>query len=202
VLLVGLTGGIGSGKSTVSAMLAEHGAVILDADAFARDAVRPGTQALSRIVERFGPEVLLPGGELDRPKLAEIVFGDEPRRRDLEAIVHPEVRRRIAEGIQANAQTDAVVVLESPLLIETGQHEGCEVVVVVAAAPEEAIARLVARGMSEIDARARQAAQLPIEDKAKLAQVVLDNGGGFEELRPQVDRLWENLAARAGVGRA
>jgi dephospho-CoA kinase len=202
VLLVGLTGGIGSGKSTVSGILAEHGAVILDADAFAHRAVRPGTEAFARVVERFGNEVVLPDGELDRQRLADLVFADPQRRRDLEAIVHPEVRRMIAEGIQANAQTDAVVVLESPLLIEMGQHEGCEVLVVVATSADEAVARLVARGMAESDARARQAAQLPLEDKARLAHVVLDNDGSLDQLRPQVERLWENLAARAGTGGA
>jgi dephospho-CoA kinase len=200
VLLVGLTGGIGSGKSTVSQMLAGHGAVILDADAFARDAVRVGTPGYDRVVERFGPEVLLPDGELDRPKLAEIVFADESSRRDLEAIVHPEVRRRVANEIRAHADTSRVVVLESPLLIEMGQHGLCDVVVVVAASPDDAIMRLVARGMREVDARARQAAQLPLQEKAKAADVLLDNGGDLLELRAQVDRLWEDLAARAGAG--
>jgi dephospho-CoA kinase len=164
--------------------------------------VRPGTEAFARVVERFGNEVVLPDGELDRQRLADLVFADPQRRRDLEAIVHPEVRRMIAEGIQANAQTDAVVVLESPLLIEMGQHEGCEVLVVVATSADEAVARLVARGMAESDARARQAAQLPLEDKARLAHVVLDNDGSLDQLRPQVERLWENLAARAGTGGA
>lgn len=200
MLLVGLTGGIGSGKSTVSEMLAEHGAVIVDADAFAREAVRKGTPAHDLVVERFGPEVVLPDGELDRPKLAEIVFADEARRRDLEAIVHPEVRRMVAREIRANADTSHVVVLESPLLIEMGQHGLCDVVVVVAASPEDSVARLVARGMREADARARQAAQLPLHEKAKAADVLLDNGGDVEELRSQVDRLWEDLASRAGAG--
>ena len=200
MLLVGLTGGIGSGKSTVSEMLAEHGAVILDADAFARDAVRIGSPSHDRVVERFGPEVVLSDGELDRPKLAEIVFADEASRRDLEAIVHPEVRRRIADEIRANADTSRVVVLESPLLIEMGQHGLCDVVVVVAASADDAITRLVARGMREADARARQAAQLPLREKAKVADVLLDNGGDLQELRAQVERLWEDLVARAGAG--
>jgi dephospho-CoA kinase len=200
VLLVGLTGGIGSGKSTVSEMLAEHGAVILDADAFARDAVRKGTSTHDQVVERFGPGVVLPDGELDRPKLAEIVFADEASRRDLESIVHPEVHRLIAREMRANADTSHVVVLESPLLIEMGQHGLCDVVVVVAASPDDSVVRLVARGMGEADVRARQAAQLPLHEKAKAADVLLDNGGDLQELRGQVDRLWEDLAARAGAG--
>jgi dephospho-CoA kinase len=199
VLLVGLTGGIGSGKSTVSNMLAERGAVILDADRFAHDAVRSGTEAFDSVVERFGSEVVRPDGELDRAHLAGIVFADEASRRDLEAIVHPEVRRMIAAGIGANAQTSKVVVLESPLLIEMDQQGSCDVVVVVVVSLEDAIARLVRRGMSEADARARQAAQLPLEEHAKVADVILDNGGDLEELRAEVDRLWESLSARAAT---
>jgi dephospho-CoA kinase len=144
--------------------------------------------------------VVLPDGELDRPKLAEIVFANEERRRDLEAIVHPEVRRMVAREIRANADTSHVVVLESPLLIEMGQHGLCDVVVVVAASAEESVARLVARGMRDADVRARQAVQLPLHEKAKAADVLLDNGGDLQELRSQVDRLWEDLAARAGAG--
>ena len=197
MLLVGLTGGIGSGKSTVARMLAERGAVILDADAFAREAVAKGTTGLEAVLARFGPDVLLPDGGLDRAKLAGIVFADAEALADLEAIVHPEVRRAIAEGIAANADTRNVVVLESPLLIEMGTHEGCEVVVVVAADPQTQIRRLVARGMDEDDARRRLSAQMPLGERSKLASVVLDNGGSLDELTPQVERLWADLAARA-----
>ena len=130
MLLVGLTGGLGSGKSTVSRMLAERGAVVLDADAFARDAVRGGTPGFDRVVARFGPDVVR-NGELDRGKLAGIVFNDEDALRDLESIVHPEVRRMVEEGVSANAGTEAVVVLVNPLLIEMGTHRDCDVVVVV-----------------------------------------------------------------------
>jgi dephospho-CoA kinase len=199
VLLVGLTGGIGSGKSTAAAMLASRGAVVLDADAFARDAVRAGTQGLRAVVARFGSGVLTADGELDRAKLAGIVFADPAARADLEAIVHPEVRRRIADGIQESLDTENVVVLVNPLLIEMGTHRDCDVVVVVSVAPETQVARSTARGMDEADVRARMAAQLPLDERSRLADVILDNEGSVEELERQVQRLWEHLAARAAV---
>jgi dephospho-CoA kinase len=199
VLLVGLTGGIGAGKSTVSAVLAERGAVILDADAFAREAVRSGTEGFRRVVERFGRGIVAPDGELDRPKLAGIVFNDPQALSDLEAIVHPEVRRMIADGIAANLDDDAVVVLVNPLLIEMGTHRDCDVVVVVSAAPATQIARSVERGMLEEDVRARIAAQLPLEDRARQADVLIDNEGSLEELASQVDELWSSLSSRASA---
>jgi dephospho-CoA kinase len=198
MLLVGLTGGIGSGKTTVARRLAERGAVVIDADALARDAVEQGTSGFDAVVRRFGPGVVGSDGSLDRPALASIVFVDDTARHELEAIVHPEVRRGIAEIVATNAGTDRVVVLDSPLLIETGAHRDCEVVVVVAAQLETQIARLVDRGMDEADARARLATQMPLADKAEVADVVLDNEGTLAELRDQVDRLWEELRARAG----
>jgi dephospho-CoA kinase len=197
MLLVGLTGGIGSGKSTVADLLARHGAVILDADAFARDAVRGGTDALADVVRRFGDEVLGPDGELDRPRLAAIVFADREALADLEAIIHPEVRRMIADGIQSHLDTDDVVVLVNPLLIEMGTHRDCDVVVVVSASPETQVARSVARGMDEADVRARLGAQLPLDDRARAADVLIDNEGTREELEAEVDVLWQHLAARA-----
>jgi len=199
VLLVGLTGGIGAGKSTVSSILARRGAVILDADAFSREAVRSGTEGFRRVVERFGKGVVGPDGELDRPKLASIVFNDPPALSDLEAIVHPEVRRMIAEGLTANLDGDGVVVLVNPLLIEMGTHRDCDVVVVVSVSPETQVARSVARGMTEDDVRARLAAQLPLEDRARQADVLIDNEGSFEELESQVDQLWRRLLARAAA---
>jgi dephospho-CoA kinase len=195
MLLVGLTGGIGSGKSTVTRMLAAHGAVILDADEFARVAVKAGTEGFRRVVARFGREVVGPDGELDRPALAAIVFSDPGALGDLEAIVHPEVRRLIAEGVQENLDTDRVVVLVNPLLIEMGTHRDCDLVVVVSVAPETQVARSVARGMAEDDVRSRIAAQLPLEERARQADVLLDNEGTIEELQAQVDELWERLAA-------
>jgi dephospho-CoA kinase len=199
MLFVGLTGGIGSGKSTAAGMLADRGAVVLDADAFARDAIARGTPGFERVLELFGPGVLRPDGDLDRARIAEIVFADEGRRRALEAIVHPEVRRRIAEGVAAHVGTDDVVVVNSPLLIETGSDRDCDVVVVVSAEPETQIARLVRRGMDEADARARLAAQLPLERKAQQADVVLDNDGTAAELEAQVAHLWDDVRSRAAA---
>ena len=200
MLLVGLTGGIGSGKSTVARFLGEHGAVILDADVFARDAVRAGSEAFEAVVRRFGDEVVGPDGELDRPKLASIVFADRAALADLEAIVHPEVRRMIADRIQAELDTDHVVVLVNPLLIEMGAHRDCDVVVVISADPETQVARTVARGMDEADVRARLAAQLPIEERARAADVLLDNEDTLERLEAEVAVLWASLAARAAGG--
>ncbi len=197
MLLVGLTGGIGSGKSTVARILGEHGAVILDADVFARDAVRGGTDAFAAVVERFGADLVGPDGELERSKLASIVFADPAALADLEAIVHPEVRRMIADGIQAELDTDHVVVLVNPLLIEMGAHRDCDVVVVISTEPETQVARTVARGMDEADVRARLAAQLPIEERARAADVLLDNEGSLEDLEREVAVLWTTLATRA-----
>jgi dephospho-CoA kinase len=197
VLLVGLTGGIGSGKSTVARMLADRGAVVLDADVLAREAVEPGTAGFDAVLARFGEAVRSPDGSLDRARLAEIVFDDDDARRDLEAIVHPRVRLRIAEAVAALTDSDAVVVVDSPLLIETGGHESFPMVVVVTAPDEARIARLTARGMGERDARARMTAQMPLKDKAAHADVLLDNGGSETELEAQVDRLWADLRERA-----
>ena len=201
MLLVGLTGGIGSGKSTVADLLARHGAVILDADAFARDAVRSGSEPFAAVVRRFGQEIVSADGELERAALAAIVFADREALADLEAIIHPEVRRMIADGIQSHLDTDDVVVLVNPLLIEMGTHRDCDVVVVVSASPETQVARSVARGMDEADVRARLAAQLPLDDRAAAADVLLDNEGTREELEAEVEVLWRDLAARAAGDR-
>jgi dephospho-CoA kinase len=197
VLLVGLTGGIGSGKSTVARMLASRGAAVLDSDRLAREAVEPGTPGFDAVVARFGDGVIGDDGSLDRAALASVVFSDAAARADLEAIVHPEVRRRIAETVRAHADTDVVVVVDSPLLIETGAHEGFPVVVVVTAPADVRLERLTADGMSRDDVRARMSAQMPLEEKATYADVVLDNGGTERELEAEVDRLWADLRARA-----
>jgi dephospho-CoA kinase len=200
MLLVGLTGGIGSGKSTAARMLRERGAVVFDADVLAREAVAPGTEGHRAVVERFGAAVLAPGGELDREALAAVVFADPAARRDLEAIVHPEVRRLFAEGSEAYRDTDRVVVLSAPLLVETGMHSAFDVLVVVGVPEGVQVERLMRdRGMSEDAIRARIAAQAPLEDKAAVADILLDNEGSPEDLEQQVDRIWNDLAARAAV---
>ena len=197
MLLVGLTGGIGSGKSTVARMLAERGAVVLDADVLGREAVERGTHGFDAVRDRFGDAALAPDGSLDRATLASIVFADDEARADLEAIVHPEVRRRIAEAVAAHAETDDVVVVDSPLLIETGSHEGFPVLVVVVASDEARLERLVALGLGLDDVARRMEAQMPLDEKAALADVVLDNDGTLADLERQVDRLWADLLERA-----
>ena len=197
--MVGLTGGIGSGKSTVAAMLAARGAVILDADAFSREALAPGTRGDAIARERF-PEAVAADGGLVRSALAGIVFSDPARLRELEAIVHPVVRERIEQGAAAHRDTDRVVVIDSPLLIEMGQHDDVDLLVVVSAPEELQVRRMVeGRGLEEHDVRRRLAVQLPLEDKAAQADVVLDNDGTLDELESQVDRLWDELRARAAV---
>lgn len=200
MLLVGLTGGIGSGKTTVARMLEERGAVVFDADVLARIATMPGTPGHERVVERFGPNVLAPGGDIDREALASVVFSDPAARRDLEAIVHPEVRRLFAEGVESYRDTDRVVVFSSPLLVETGMHTAFEVLIVVSTTVQTQVERLLRhRGMSEASIRGRIAAQRPLEDKAAVADILIDNEGDLGELAGQVDRAWAELSARAAA---
>jgi dephospho-CoA kinase len=199
VLLVGLTGGIGSGKSTVARMLEQRGAVVFDADVLARKAVEMGTPGYQAVVERFGADVLAPGGDLDREALASIVFADPAARRDLEAIVHPEVRRMFAEGTEEHRDSNRVVVFSAPLLVETGMHTAFEVLLVVSTTVATQVERLMRdRGMSEDAVRARIAAQAPLEDKAAVADVLIDNEGSIEQLEAQVERAWAGLATRRG----
>jgi dephospho-CoA kinase len=196
VLRIGLTGGIGSGKSTVSALLAERGAVVVDADLIAREVVEAGTPGLAAVVEAFGPAVLTPDGALDRPALAAIVFSDPQARARLDAIVHPLVRRRSAELVGAAAD-DAVVVNDVPLLAETGQAGSYDLVLVVEADMETRVDRLVRRGLTAEDARARIAVQATDEQRRAVADVVLDNSGTPEELAAQVDRVWSERVVPA-----
>jgi len=189
VLNIGLTGGIGSGKSTVSALLAERGAVIVDADRIAREVVEPGTPGLAAVVSAFGDGVVGPDGGLDRAALAAVVFADAEARARLDGIVHPLVRARAAEVVAA-APPDAVLVHDIPLLVETGQAGRYELVLVVQADLDTRVVRLVQRGMTQDDARARIAAQATDEQRAAVADVVLDNSGTREELASQVDRFW------------
>ncbi len=200
MLRVGLTGGIGSGKSEVSRLLAAHGAVVIDADVLAREVVEPGTPGLAAVVEAFGEQVLRPDGSLDREALGRVVFADPAQRARLNAIVHPLVGAATAERFAAAeaADPDAVVVHDVPLLVEVGMHRAYDAVVVVAAEPQTQLRRLVElRGMAEEDAGARIAAQAPLEDKLAVATHVIRNDGSLDELAEQVDRLWEELQALA-----
>lgn len=195
VVRVGLTGGIGSGKSTVSALLRDHGAVIVDYDQIAREVVEPGTPGLAAIVERFGAEVLGADGSLDRPALGAIVFADESARRDLEAITHPAVRARAAE-LEGRAGPGDVVVHDIPLLAESGERGPYDVVVVVDVPREVQVDRLVRdRGMSLDEAQARIGAQASRDDRAAVADVIVDNSGSLEELTARVRDLWRELSA-------
>jgi dephospho-CoA kinase len=192
MLRIGLTGGIGSGKSTVAARFAELGAVLIDADVLAREVVGVGTPGLARVVSRFGPEILRPDGSLDRPKLGERVFGDAAALADLNAIVHPLVAERRAE-LMAAAGPDAVVVSDVPLLVETGMAGDFDAVVVVEAPLAVRLARLAARGLAEDEARARIARQASDEQRRAVATVVLDNSGDRAALERAVDAAWRQL---------
>ena len=198
MLLVGLTGGLASGKSTVAGMLARRGAIIVDADELSRRAVAPGTPGLAQIVESFGRGVLDAGGDLDRQALAGIVFADETRRRLLESIVHPEVFRLLGEVVEEHRNTDAVVVFDAPLIVETGFDRACDVVVVVSSPAVAQVTRVArARGMSEEEARSRIASQASAAFRESRADVVLRNDGTLEDLERRVGALWEELRARA-----
>ncbi len=190
MILVGLTGGIGAGKSTVSALLAGHGAVVIDADAITRALQEPGQPVLAAIVDRFGSGVLTADGRLDRAGLAEIVFGDPDALRDLNAIVHPAVGAEIARRIAAEQDSGRIVVLDVPLLVETGRG-GLSGIVVVDVPTDTAVERLVVqRGMSEDDARARVAVQASRDERLAKADVVIDNSSTREALEKRVAEVW------------
>jgi len=193
---VGLTGGIGSGKSEVARLLASYGAVVIDADVLAREVVQPGTPGLAKIVEEFGAEVLRGDGSLDREKLAALVFDDEAARSRLNAVVHPLVAARTVE-LKAETDEDAVVVYDVPLLVEAGLATMYDLVVVVDAPPDTQLARLrFRRGMTEEAARARVAVQATRDQRLAAADVVIDNSGSLDELEAQVRELWEELRTR------
>ena len=189
MLRIGLTGGIGAGKSTVAARLAEHGAVVIDADKIAREVVAAGTDGLAEVVAAFGQSVLTPEGDLDRPAMAKIVFDDEQARTRLNGIVHPRVRACSAELV-AGAALDAIIVHDVPLLVETELAPAFHLVLVVHAPAESRIQRLVARGMTETDALARIASQASDEQRRAVADVWLDNGGWPEQVQATADALW------------
>ncbi|GAA2281519.1 dephospho-CoA kinase [Nonomuraea roseoviolacea subsp. roseoviolacea] len=200
VLKIGLTGGIGSGKSEVSRRLAAHGAVVIDADKIAREVVEPGTPGLARVQAAFGDEVLRADGSLDREKLGSIVFGDPDRLAALNAIVHPLVGERVAE-LQGQAAEDAIVVYDVPLLAENKLAPMYDVVIVVDASDETRVARLAEhRGMAESDARARIAAQATREERLAVAHIVIDNEGSLDALQARVDEVWDDLLRRAARG--
>ena len=196
--LIGLTGGIGSGKSTVSARLADRGAVVIDADAITRDLQRPGEPVYDAMVERFGGAILLPDGTLDRQAVADIVFADSEALADLGRIVHPAVGAEIARRLEAEAATDHLVVLDVPLLVESGRDD-MVALIVVDIDPELAVRRLVEqRGMREDDARARMARQATREDRLARADIVIDNSGTLEHLDAVIADVWPRLLALAG----
>ncbi|HEY0448598.1 dephospho-CoA kinase [Actinophytocola sp.] len=196
MLRVGLTGGIGSGKSTVAGRLAEHGAVVIDADKIAREVVEPGTPGLAEIAEAFGPDVLTPAGTLDRAGLAAKVFVDEDARKRLNGIVHPKIGARTAELMSGAAQ-DAVVVHDVPLLVENNLAPAYHLVIVVDAPLETRVRRVVRdRGMAEQDARARIAAQADEAARRAAADVWLDNGGTVDQVLADVDALWADRLVR------
>ncbi|MEU2332214.1 dephospho-CoA kinase [Streptomyces sp. NPDC013172] len=197
MLKVGLTGGIGAGKSEVSRLLVGHGAVLIDADRIAREVVAPGTPGLTAVVDAFGPDVLAADGSLDRPKLGAIVFADPERLAVLNSIVHPLVGARSRELEQAAAD-DAVVIHDVPLLAENGLATLYDLVVVVDAAPETQLDRLTRlRGMTEQDARARMAAQATREKRLEIADIVIDNDVPLDALRQRVAQVWADLVRRA-----
>ncbi|WBB60016.1 dephospho-CoA kinase [Streptomyces sp. WMMC500] len=199
MLTVGLTGGIGAGKSAVARALASYGAVIVDSDEIAREVVEPGTPGLAAVVAEFGAEVLTADGSLDRARLGGIVFADAGRRQALNGIVHPLVRDRSA-ALQEAAGPDAIVVNDVPLLAENDLAGLYDVVVVVDAAPATQLDRLVRlRGMAPDEARARMAAQATREQRLAIADIVVDNDGTPEELAERVRKVWEELVARKGV---
>ncbi len=195
MILVGLTGGIGSGKSTVSTLLAQRGAVVVDADQVVRDVQQPGSPVLAAMAERFGPQVIAADGSLDRAAVAAVVFTDPDALADLNKIVHPAVGAEMNRRVLAERTTDHVVVMDIPLLTEN-PREGLQAVIVIDVDPEVQVRRLVqGRGFDEADARARIAKQATREQRLATATHVIDNSGAPEDLGPQVDRLWAALTA-------
>ncbi|ANP54420.1 dephospho-CoA kinase [Streptomyces griseochromogenes] len=201
MLKVGLTGGIGAGKSEVSRLLVEHGAVLIDADRIAREVVEPGTPGLAAVVKAFGEDVLATDGSLDRPRLGSIVFADPDQLAVLNSIVHPLVGARSQE-LESAAAGDAVVIHDVPLLTENGLAPLYDVVVVVDASPETQLDRLVRlRGMTEEDARARMAAQATRAQRREIADIVIDNDVPLDVLRGRVAEVWDELVRRSRASR-
>jgi dephospho-CoA kinase len=201
VILIGLSGGIGSGKSTAARLLEARGAVVLDADLIAHEILAPGGAAVRAVLQRFGSEVAGPAGGIDRRRLRSLVFADPPARRDLEAITHPLIYAAMASRLGGHFEQDTVVVVDAPLLVETGGRDrvGMQALVVVAAEQSQQIERVVARGgMTAEEAAAVIAAQAPAERKLAAADYVLDNRGGPADLEAGVETLWAELLERFG----
>jgi len=196
-LLVGLTGGIGAGKSTVAELLAARGAVVVDADQVARAVVEPGQPALAKLVERFGDGIVDDDGRLDRAALAKVAFAEDESRRDLEGITHPAINEEFTRRV-AEAPSDAIVVLDVPLLAESEQarKRPYQTVIVVEAPRDVRLARLEARGVDRADAEARMGAQADDEERRKLATYVVDNGGDRAALEHRIDEIWSDLEHR------
>jgi dephospho-CoA kinase len=197
MLLVGLTGGLGAGKSTAARMLARRGAVVVDADELAARALEPGTEGYRRVRDLFGDDVVDADGRLDRGAIAARVFGDPEKRRALESIVHPEVFGMLAETVEARRHTDDIVVFDVPLLVETGFQDACDVVVVVTASESQQVDRaMTGRELSEQEARARIAAQVPPAEREAAADIILRNDGDLAALEAQIEDLWTELRRR------
>lgn len=199
MIILGLTGGIASGKSTVSEMLARFGADIIDADCIAREIVEPGQKAWEQIVKCFGEAILFPDGAIDRKKLGTIVFADEKERKKLEEITHPEIRRRIREKLDAVREAGRrVAVLDIPLLIEVGWTDMVQQLWLVYIDRDTQLERLMRRdNLTVAEAQQRLAAQMPLADKRKYADVIIDNGGSLEDTAAQVQKAWDKLLACA-----
>ena len=196
--MVGLTGGIGSGKSTVAGLLARRGAVVVDADAIAREVVEPGTPALAKLVEQFGPSILRDDGSLDRPALAAVAFVDDEHRKQLEAITHPAIGEEFLRRVGA-APSEAVVIHDVPLLVESKRGFEYAAVIVVEAPLETRLDRLEERGVPRDDARRRIDLQATDEERRKVATWVVDNAGDLAALERQVADIWTDLERRAAA---
>jgi dephospho-CoA kinase len=196
VVIAGLTGGIATGKSTVAGIFASAGARVVDADRIARDAVRPGTAVHADIVAHFGADILLADGAIDRKRLADIIFGDPAEQRALERIVHPQVKRQITLQLDRHRREapGSVVIVDVPLLFETGMDRGLPATILVYAPEAVQLRRLIARdGLTKAQARTRLRAQMPIEEKRALAAIVIDNSGALESTRRQTLAVYRNL---------
>jgi dephospho-CoA kinase len=198
LLVVGLTGGIGSGKSAFAALLAERGAQVIDADDYGHEALRPGKPSWHSVVDQFGDEILVPATmEVDRQALARIVFSDPDKLAALNAIVHPVIFARIADALERLSQTDEVVVVDAALIIETGIYKALDALIVVRCDDRVRRERLAERGMALEDIEARMTVQAPVEVLEQRADIVVDNNGTMEELAAEADRVWVELEAFA-----